>query len=68
MACWLVEQWEKKNDIRAQKENRYQLAADIAAGKGRRINVDDCVPVTTKHDPLADFSLDELLWLAPTFR
>jgi hypothetical protein len=45
MACWLVGQWEKENDPRAQREDRYELAAKIAEGKGKRIKVDSCVPV-----------------------
>lgn len=35
MACWLVEQWESQNDPRAQREDRYKLAADIAENKGK---------------------------------
>ena len=61
MACWLVDQWEQKNDPRAQREDRYKLAAQIAEGKGKRIAVDDCVPVKTANNPLAKFSTDELL-------
>lgn len=37
MACWLVEQWDAKNDPRAGREDRYVLAGKIAEGKGRRI-------------------------------
>lgn len=37
MACWLVEQWETKNDPRAKREDRYVLASKIAEGKGVRI-------------------------------
>jgi hypothetical protein len=47
MACWLVGQWEKESDPRAQREDRYALAAKIAEGKGKRISVDSCVPVKT---------------------
>jgi hypothetical protein len=46
-ACWLVGQWEKENDPRGQREDRYALAAKIAEGKGKRISVDSCVPVKT---------------------
>ena len=45
MACWLVGQWEKENDPRAKREDRYRLAAQIAEGKGKRIDVPDNVPV-----------------------
>lgn len=45
MACWLVEQWEKEGDKRAKREDRYRLAADIAENKGKRIFVEDHVPV-----------------------
>ena len=45
MACWLVDQWETKGDPRAKREDRYKLAAQIAEGKGKRIHVDDSVPV-----------------------
>ena len=65
MACWLVSQWDKKNDPRAQREDRYQIAADIAEGKGIRLDdIPDCVPVVVKTEidnPLAKFSLDNLL-------
>lgn len=45
MACWLVGQWEKENDPRAKREDRYALAAKIAEGKGKRIGVPSSVPV-----------------------
>ena len=45
MACWLVEAWEKQGDPRAMREDRYKLAAQIAEGKGKRIDVPDAVPV-----------------------
>ena len=45
MACWLVEQWEKDNDPRAKREDRYKLAAGIAENKGKRIDAPDSVPV-----------------------
>ena len=64
MACWLVEQWETKNDPRAKREDRYKLAAAIAEGKGKRISVPDSVPVKTAADsdnPLADISTDDML-------
>ena len=62
MACWLVEQWEQNNDPRAEREDRYKLAADIAENKGKRIAVDDCVPVKNNdNNPFAKFSTDELL-------
>jgi len=61
MACWLVEQWEKSGDPRAQREDRYKLAADIAENKGKRIAVPDSVPVKTTENPLASFSTDDLL-------
>ena len=62
MACWLVERWEDENDPRAQREDRYMLAADIAENKGKRINdVDPSVPVKNNHNPLADFSTEDLL-------
>lgn len=62
MACWLVEQWEKDNDPRAKREDRYKLAAGIAENKGKRICVPDSVPVSTGVDnPLSDFSTDELI-------
>lgn len=47
MACWLVEQWEKTNDPRAQRSDRYKLAGDIAESKGKRIHdLPDSVPVS----------------------
>lgn len=62
MACWLVGRWEKENDPRAKREDRYKLAADIAENKGKRIAVDDCVPVKNNGDnPLAKFSTEDLL-------
>ena len=45
MACWLVGQWEKENDPRAKRDDRYKLAAQIAENKGKRINVPDSLPV-----------------------
>jgi len=61
MVCWLVEQWETKNDPRAQREDRYKLAADIAEAKGKRISVDN-VPVKTAEpvNPLAGVSTEDL--------
>jgi len=63
MACWLVEQWEEKNDPRASREDRYKLAAQIAEGKGKSIFVPDSVPVKMADGggPLADISTDDLL-------
>lgn len=62
MACWLVEQWEKENDPRALREDRYKLAAKIAENKGKSINVPDNVPVNSEPvNPLAQFSTEELL-------
>lgn len=52
MACWLVEQWEKENDPRANREDRFALAAKIAENKGKRINVLDSVPVNTGYEAL----------------
>lgn len=52
MACWLVGQWEKEGDPRAQREDRYALAAKIAEGKGKRIAVDACVPVANNQSAL----------------
>jgi len=52
MACWLVGRWEAENDPRAQREDRYQLAADIAKNKGKRINVPDSVPVKNERSSL----------------
>lgn len=43
MACWLVDKWEEDADPRALRTDRYRLAADIAANKGKRINVDSYV-------------------------
>jgi hypothetical protein len=39
MVCWLIEQWESKNDSRAQREDRYVLAANIAENKGIKIKI-----------------------------
>ena len=39
MACWLVEQWESEEDPRANREDKYELAAAIAEAKGNRINI-----------------------------
>lgn len=61
MACWLVEQWEKDNDPRSKREDRFKLAAEIARNKGKRIDVPDSVPVGEENNPLATFSTDELL-------
>ena len=61
MACWLVQQWDTKNDPRAQREDRYKLAADIAENKGKRIDVSDSVPVKVDNNPLAGFSTADLL-------
>lgn len=61
MACWLVEQWEKNNDPRAQREDRYKLAAAIAENKGKRINVPDSVPGLETINPLENFSTDDLI-------
>ena len=52
MACWLVGQWEKENDPRSQREDRYMLAAKIAEGKGKRINVPKSVPVKNDQSDL----------------
>jgi len=52
MACWLVEQWEKESDPRAKREDRYALAAKIAEGKGKRIDVPDSVPAKNDADTL----------------
>lgn len=61
MACWLVEQWENDNDPRAKREDRYKLAAGIARNKGKIIDVPDSVPVDEKNNPLAGFSIEELI-------
>jgi len=62
MACWLVDQWESKNDPRAKREDRYKLAASIAESKGKRIDVLCSVPIKNdSNNPLAGFSTDELL-------
>uniref|UniRef100_A0A6H1ZET6 Uncharacterized protein n=1 Tax=viral metagenome TaxID=1070528 RepID=A0A6H1ZET6_9ZZZZ len=52
MACWLVGEWEKSNDPRAKREDRYKLAAQIAENKGKRIHVDSSVPVKNDADSL----------------
>jgi len=53
MACWLVGRWEDENDPRAQREDRYMLAADIARAKGKRIDdVDPCVPTKNGKEAL----------------
>lgn len=39
MVCWLIQQWEKAGDPRATREDREDLAAKIAAGKGKEIDV-----------------------------
>lgn len=63
MACWLVEQWEKSNDPRAKREDRYKLAGDIAEGKGKRIyGLPESVPVKTAvTNPLADVATSDLI-------
>jgi hypothetical protein len=38
MACWLVGEWEKCNDPRASRTDRYMLTRAIAGGKGIRIS------------------------------
>jgi hypothetical protein len=53
MACWLVGQWETKNDPRAKREDRYKLAAAIAEGKGIRISVPDNVPSKSAEPVIA---------------
>ena len=37
LACWLIGEWEKSNDPRAAREDRFALAAAIAEHKGIRI-------------------------------
>jgi hypothetical protein len=64
MACWLVGQWEKENDPRAKREDRYKLAGDIAEGKGKRIyGLPESVPAKTSEstNPLAGISTANLL-------
>ena len=64
MACWLVERWEAQGDPRAQRTDRYKLAAAIAETKGKRIeNLPDEAPVVSqaeKENLLAKFSSAEL--------
>lgn len=50
MACWLVEQWETKNDKRAQQPDRYILAKAIAENKDRTIDglPENVAPVTPR--------------------
>jgi len=64
-ACWLVEQWEKSNDPRAKREDRYKLAGRIAESKGKRIyNLPDSVPVKQASEttnPLAGISTADLV-------
>jgi len=47
MVCWLIEQWQERNDPRALREDRYDLAAAIAENKGKRI----IIPAETQGDP-----------------
>ena len=37
MACWLIGRWEAEGDPRAQRADRFELAKEIAEGKGKRI-------------------------------
>lgn len=65
MACWLVEQWEKSNDPRAKREDRYKLAGRIAESKGKRIyDLPESVPVKQAAEttnPLAGISTADLV-------
>jgi hypothetical protein len=61
LACWLVEQWEREKDPRAQREDRYVLAGDIAKGKGKRIENLPTVAPVNGDNPLAEFSNDQIL-------
>ena len=59
MACWLVGQWATKNDPRAAREDRWDLACDIAEGKGIRISGGE--PDNMPGGPLAGVSDADLL-------
>jgi hypothetical protein len=64
MACWLVGQWEKNNDPRAKREDRYKLAGDIAKGKDKRIyGLPESVPVKQAKNvnPLSDIPTANLV-------
>jgi len=61
MACWLIEQWEKSNDPRAQREDRYLLAGQIAEAKGKRISgLPESVSAKRPENPLANVPTEEL--------
>lgn len=61
-ACWLVAEWESKNDPRAKRPDRYKLAAAIAEAKGKRIyHLPEDAPVETTDNPLADVSTEDLI-------
>ena len=38
LACWLIEQWERENDPRANSPKRWKFAQTIAEDKGIRIS------------------------------
>lgn len=38
LACWLIGQWEKEDDARAKRADRFALAKAIAEGKGIQIH------------------------------
>ena len=61
MVCWLVAEWEKGGDPRAQREDRYNLAASIAESKGKLIYIGDSLPsANVPQNPLATFTVAEL--------
>lgn len=41
MVCWLIDRWEAEGDPRASREDRENLAAGIAANKGKEINLEE---------------------------
>jgi len=61
MACWLVEQWQAKNDPRSKREDRNPIAAAIAEGKGKRIAVPENIPAAVEANPLAALSIADLV-------
>jgi hypothetical protein len=64
MACWLIKQWEEKSDPRAKREDRYQLAGNIARGKGKKIyDLPETAPVKAAENinTLAGISTNDLI-------
>ena len=56
MVCWLIDRWEQTKDPRSSREDKYQLAADIAAAKGRRIDLESLISSSKLYEISICFS------------